>query len=236
MTTFARARRARGRKRRVTALACACALAAWTARTRGAEANASSDVERLMGRLREARRLGPRDGWGANEGEDVDVDGARARARRRGAEAAVEGGGAETRDASEFVDADADAGKTNRGEEKDEDNETYTTCGLSSSVSSTGPDESDTVLGLMRLLRRARPFANAQQRVVTSGAAHVTNAQQATRDNTSSIANAKRYIQSLTVYISYRIQRCPSSYGLLGKGDGRTATQIRDEFGIVLES
>ena len=123
MTTTARARRARGRKRRVTALACACALAAWTARTTGAEANASSDVERLMGRLREARRLGPRDGRGANEGEDVDVDGARARARRRGAEAAVEGGATETRDESEFVDADADAGKTNRGEEKDEDEE-----------------------------------------------------------------------------------------------------------------
>ena len=72
-----------------------------------------------------------------------------------------------------------------RTEEKDEDNETYTTCGLSSSVSSTGPDESDTVLDLMRLLRRARPFANAQQRVVASGAAHVANAQRAPRDNTS---------------------------------------------------
>jgi len=110
------ARRRRRWRGRVVVAACAlaaCALAAWTT---GADANASSDVGRLVARLREVRRLGPRDDGTAREGDGVDGDGDGARA----AEAEAEVGTTDEGDESAAAGA---GGKADRGGKNDDDDD-----------------------------------------------------------------------------------------------------------------
>ena len=110
------ARRRRRWRGRVVVAACAlaaCALAAWTT---GADANASSDVDRLVARLREVRRLGPRDDGTAREGDGVDGDGDGARA----AEAEAEVGTTDEGDESAAAGA---GGKADRGGKNDDDDD-----------------------------------------------------------------------------------------------------------------
>ena len=117
MRSTTRARRRGGRwRRRVVVAVCAlaaCALAAWAT---GADANASSDVDRLVARLREVRRLGPRDDGTAREGDGGDGDGGGARAAEAEAAAGTTEAGDESAD-------DAAGGKADRGEKKDDDDD-----------------------------------------------------------------------------------------------------------------